>query len=153
VNKQEKHQTIFHRYREVNGHEPVGTHEVVRWAVDEGLLDPPLVDPMKLLADEMSRALRAEMTVDPDGRRYRRNHCVSTHGTQTCWAEMLTAPRKHMVAAFNQRRKGIVADCVQLSIDVEAYNALDAGEPVQIPFDFTDDVLEAAAMRELDAAE
>lgn len=69
---------------------------------------------------------------------------VSKGGVQyTFWAIMKDAPREHMQKAFIQRREQIVGDCVQLSTDVDAYNALHDGQkPIQMIFDFRDDIEE-----------
>ena len=59
------------------------------------------------------------------------------------WAIMGNAPREHMQKAFVQRREQIVSDCVQLATDVTVYNDMNKAEdPIQIPFNFEDDVEE-----------
>ena len=63
------------------------------------------------------------------------------------WADMRTATREHMEVAFQQRRRGIVGDCKQLKNDVDSYNDnFNSEAAIQIIFDFTDDLEEAAAM-------
>jgi len=110
------------------------------------MIEMPEVDPLDKLASDMSTALREEYATDKDGRRYRVNHAVrvTKGGVQyTFWAIMKDAPREHMQKAFIQRREQIVGDCVQLSTDVEAYNALhEAQRPIQMLFDFRDDIKE-----------
>jgi len=159
MNKQEQLQQAFHLYQEAHDGVPHGTDVVVAWAVKNGILELPEIDPAALLAESMARALRSEYGTDPKtGRRYRKNHNVriSRGGVQfSLWAEMETAPRDHMVAAFQQRRKQIVGDCVQLKADVDVYNSRNEDQhPIQVVLDFTDDVAEAEAADDIgDAAE
>jgi hypothetical protein len=145
----EELQALWRRYEDEHDHEPTSAREVVEWAVDEGLLELPEIDPLDILAGQMSRALREEYATDKDGRRYRRNHAVrvTKNGVQTTfWGIMGFAHRSHMERAFNQRREQVIGDCLQLQIDVEAYNAMNESEkPYQLVLDFTDDVAERRA--------
>jgi hypothetical protein len=145
MSKAEEYQRIWHAYDSEHGGIPAVPREVVEWAVGRGLLTPPTVDPRALLADELAKAMREEYGTDPEtGRRYRVNHAVrmTANGLQfALWADMRTAPREHMMRAFAQRRKQIVADCFQLKTDVDVYNGLRLSEvPIQMVLDFTDDV-------------
>src|SRR3546814_16145518 len=61
------------------------------------------------------------------------------------WADIddPEAPHTHFVKSFAQRRSQIVGDCLQLKTDVDVYNdKLLPAEPIQIPLDFTLDVME-----------
>jgi hypothetical protein len=157
MNKQERLQHAFHLYQEAHGGVPHGTDVVVAWAVKHGILELPDIDPSAVLAEAMAQALRTEYGTDPvTGRRYRKNHAVriTRRGVQfALWAEMETAPREHMLAAFQQRRKQIVGDCVQLKADVDVYNSRNHDqEPIQMILDFTKDVAEAEAADDIDEA-
>jgi len=142
----EQLQRIWHLFEEKHGHVPSLPREAVQWGVSLGMIRIPDVDPLAKLAEDMSSALRDEYATDADGRRYRVNHAVrvSKGGVQyTFWAIMKDAPREHMQKAFIQRREQIVGDCVQLATDVEAYNAMKSDQqPIQMVFDFRDDVEE-----------
>ena len=158
MNKQERLQHAFHLYQEAHGGVPHGTDVVVAWAVTHGILELPVIDPAAVLAADMAQALRNEHATDPaTGKRYRRNHAVriTRGGVQLAlWVGMETAPREHMLAAFQQRRKQIVGDCVQLKADVDVYNSRNPDqEPIQTIFDFRDDVAEAEAADDIEAAE
>jgi hypothetical protein len=157
MTKDEKLQQVFHEYLEAHNGVPHGTYEVVSWAVRHAKLDIPSVDPMSVLADQMGTALRNEYATDPNtGRRYRKNHAVriTKHGVQLAfWGEIETAPREHMERAFQQRRKQIVGDCVQLKADVDVYNGMHTDrKPIQLILDFTDDVAEIEAADDVDDA-
>ena len=48
--------------------------------------------------------------------------------------------------AFKQRRRQIVGDCRQLKTDVDSFNQnRDPDDPIQMSFDFTNDLLELEA--------
>jgi hypothetical protein len=147
MTKQERLQKAWHHFDDRLDHLPSSTRQACEWAVAEGLLQVPEVDPYDILADQMAAALRAEYKTDSRGRRYRVNHAVriSKAGVQyTFWAMMGFAPHDHMEKAFAQRREQIVGDCVQLKIDVDAYNEMNTekNEEVQLVLDFTEDVAE-----------
>ncbi len=150
--KVERLQQIWHKYDEERSHKPTSAREAVEWAVKEGLLDLPEVDPYDILAGQMSQALREEYSQDSQGRRYRLNHAVrvSKAGVQyTFWGVMGFASHEHMEKAFAQRREQIVGDNAQLKTDVDVYNDLVRGKhpSVQLLLDYTDDVAEREIMK------
>jgi hypothetical protein len=123
--KTEQFQAVWHRYEAEHEHAAVTMRDVVTWGVSLGLLSLPDIDPFDILAGEMARAIREEYGTDERGRRFRLNHAVriTRSGVQlTFWAVMGFAPRRHMEMAFTQRREQVVGDCLQLRIDVDAYN-------------------------------
>lgn len=142
----EQLQRVWHKYEIEHGAVPATAREAVAWGISQGMIEIPEVDPLDKLASDMADALREEYATDRAGRRYRVNHAVrvTKGGVQyTFWAIMKDAPRDHMQKAFIQRREQIVGDCVQLSIDVEAYNAIhEDRQPIQMLFDFRDDIEE-----------
>ena len=145
--KNERYQSAWHHYEATREHKPSSARQAVEWAVSEGLLELPKIDPYDILASQMANALREESQTDHKGRRFRVNHAVrvTKGGVQyTFWAIMDYAPHDHMEKAFGQRREQIIGDCVQLATDVEVYNDMHKGERpiVQLVLDFTDDVAE-----------
>lgn len=145
--KREKLQNVWHRYDNEQEHKPSGTREVAEWAVANGFLELPEIDPYDVLAGQMAQALRDEYGTDEKGRRYRLNHAVriTKSGVQhTFWAVMGFASHDHMERTFAQRREQIIGDCYQLKVDVDVYNTLnsDRKKPVQLILDFTEDVAE-----------
>lgn len=144
--KNERLQAAWRHYEATREHKPASAREAVEWAVAEGLLELPIIDPYDALAGQMANALREELQTYK-GRRYRVNHAVrvTKGGVQyTFWAIMGYAPHDHMERAFTQRREGIIGDCVHLATDVEVYNDMNKDErpAVQLVLDFTDDVAE-----------
>jgi hypothetical protein len=149
--KIERLQQIWHKYDAERDHKPTSAREAVEWAVAEGLVELPDVDPYDVLAGQMSQALREEYATDGEGRRYRVNHAVrvSKGGVQyTFWGMMGFASHEHMEKAFTQRREQIVGDNLQLKIDVDVYNDMVKGEhpPIQLVLNYTDDVAEREIM-------
>ncbi|WP_191057512.1 hypothetical protein [Geminicoccus harenae] len=147
--RNEQLQRAWREYERANGHLPASARDASMWAVQNGLIPLPEVDPYDVLADAMSRALREEYATDRKGRRYRVNHAVrvTRRGVQyTMWAVMQAAPREHMQKAFTQRREQVVGDLVQLATDVQVYNEMHKdAEPIQLILDFNCDVEERLA--------
>jgi hypothetical protein len=147
LTKNERLQQIWHNYDAKQDHKPTSAREAVEWAVKEGLVELPEIDPYDVLAGQMSNALRDEYQTDNKGRRYRVNHAVrvTKGGVQyTFWAAMGYAPHEHMERAFTQRREQIIGDNLQLKIDVDVYNDLSRGKnpEIQLVLDYTEDVAE-----------
>ena len=145
--KNDKLQAIWHRYEANHEHKPSSAREAAVWAVAEGLIPLPQIDPYDVLAGQMANALREEIQTDHVGRRYRVNHAVrvTKGGVQyTFWASMQYAPHDHITKAYGQRREQIVGDVAQLKTDVDAYNDMHRGSrpEIQLSLDFTEDVAE-----------
>lgn len=152
--KEERLQLVWHKYETERKHKPTSAREAVNWAVSEGLLELPEVDPYDVLAGQMSQALRDEYKTDPEGRRYRVNHAVrvTKSGVQyTFWGVMGFASHEHMEKAFAQRREQIIGDNLQLKTDVDVYNDLNKGKrpPIQMVLDYTEDVAERQELQKM----
>jgi hypothetical protein len=95
-------------------HLPASAREVVEWAVREGKLALPRIDPLDALAGQMASALREEYATDANGNRYRVNHAirVTSNGVQmTFWGIMGFAPRRHIGNGLHSAPR---ADCQRL---------------------------------------
>ncbi len=149
VTKNEQLQALWRLFEHENDYEPRSAREAVEWAVKSGKLELPDIDPLDVLAGQMSRALREEYKEDAKGRRHRVNHAVriTKDGVQhTFWGIMGFADHDHMQKAFTQRREQVVGDCLQLQIDVEVYNELNpTKEQFELVLEFADDVAERRA--------
>lgn len=154
ASRNERMQTIWHRYDSRLEHKPSSTKQAVAWAVDEGLLELPIVDPLDILAEQMAQALREEYRTDEHGRRYRVNHAVrvTKSGAQyTFWGVMGHAPYAHMEKAFAQRRELIIGDNLQLKTDIDVFNSKFRGKnpEIQLVLDYTEDVAEREELRKM----
>jgi hypothetical protein len=147
----EQMQDLARKYEAAGEEWPTTLKHISAWAIREGLWVPP---PMLLItkcAEDLGRALREEYITDPQGRRVRAKHAARmerNEGEQgALWDDIRTASHKHLQVAFQQRRQGIVGDCHRLKIDVDSYNEnREPVEPIQMSFDFTNDVLEMEAV-------
>jgi hypothetical protein len=147
----EQLQDLYRRY-EKDGHiQPFTMHDLAAWAYDNGLCQPQRSTIVSRLAEEFSRAMRADFHVDPQGRRVRTKHVAiyERGGKQfALWSDLRVATREHMERSFQQRRQGIVGDCRQLKTDVDSYNQnQNRGEALQLVLDFSDDIAEYEALK------
>ena len=137
-------QDIFRRYQEEVGSDPVDLKVVGAWATAQRIWAPRPVDVLSRFATDMAEALREEYRTDKSGRRYRAKLAVTVGSQGSLWGDIDTSPRSHVVKNFGQRRRQVVGDCVQLRLDRDHYSASHPNEePIQIDFNFTDDVEEA----------
>lgn len=146
----EQLQAIVTKFIESGQKLPVTTHAIAAFAVREGLWKPQPSTIIDQCAEHLARAMREEYIKDEQGRTVRAKHVarVVRDGIQTAlWDDIRTAPREHMAIAFQQRRQQIVGDCRQLKTDVDSYNENKIPQaPIQMVFDFTEDLLEIEAM-------
>lgn len=144
-------QDLVRRFRDSHDGVTFQAKDVAAWAICERLWEANPSAVLNRCAEEISRAMREEYIVDAKGRHVRVKHAVSFmhDGKQlTLWADMRTAPRKHMDLAFRQRRQQILGDCRQLKNDMDSYNkTLNPGDPIQLVFDFSLDLEEIELAR------
>jgi hypothetical protein len=143
-------QRIVNRYIDAGQKWPATAQQIAKWAVAHKLWVPQPSTVVAQCADHLARAMREEYITDPQGRAVRAKHAarVEENGEQTTlWADIRTAPRKHMELAFRQRRGQILGECKQLKSDVDSYNQnASLGRPIPMIFDFTDDLAEMEAL-------
>jgi hypothetical protein len=147
-------QGIFDAYVSEVGAEPVSLDIVAEWAIERRLYWPEPRSVVKLCREALAASLRQEKRIDGKGRSYRAKHSMRQNvgGIQlTLWADIDTAPRVFMEQSFAQRRKGIADDCFQIKQDVDHFNdERGGGNPLPLVLDFSDDVLELEAAREVE---
>lgn len=119
------------------------------WLIRNNYWEPQEGAVITQCADHLARAMREEYYTDAQGRRVRVNHAariLSGEKQLTFWDDIRGASRTHMQVSLQQRRDQIVGDCKQLKTDMDSYNDnVNAGEPIQMVFDFTRDLEEAEA--------
>ncbi len=149
----EQLQNIANQYMLSGNPWPASTRVIASWAIENGLWNPSRLSLIDQCADQLARAMREEYITDPQGRSVRAKHAARREingQQQTFWADIRTAPRDHMELAFQQRRHQILGDCRQLKVDADSYNQNEnAGEEIQMVFDFTLDLLEMEAAGQL----
>lgn len=139
-------QTIVSKYQKAGNEWPATARQIAAWAVRNKLWEPHIERVVSQCSEDLARAMREEYIKDAQGRTIRAKHAARLKKDgeqQVLWADIRTAPREHMEIAFQQRRGQIVGDCWQLKRDVDSYNQnQNCGEPIQIVFDFNDDLAE-----------
>lgn len=147
----EQLQRIVTRYMDAKQPWPATTREMAAWAIRNKLWEAHPSALISQCADQLARAMREEYIKDPQGRTVRAKHVarVLRGDEQTAlWADIRTASREHMQIAFQQRRQQIVGDCRQLKSDCDSYNDnKNPGEPIQLVFDFRNDLEESLGMQ------
>lgn len=132
---------------------PASAKEIAAWAIREKHWAPHPDSLVNQCATQLADAMREEYIVDPQGRSVRAKHAarITRDGQQSVlWADIRTAGRRHMEVAFQQRRQQIVGDCRQLKTDVDSYNDnATPAKPIQMVFDFTQDLAELEALDSL----
>jgi hypothetical protein len=144
--KHQKMQRLIHYYKDQTGKTEIDMKEVAKFAVAKGWPLPTPAKPLDLLAKEFSQAAREEMRYDKKtGKPYRANHALPImQGEQQLhlWIDIDEAPRKPMLKSLILRREQMVNDGLQLSLDTDHWNSIHQDEePINIPMDFTDDIL------------
>ncbi|HTZ48908.1 MAG TPA: hypothetical protein VMH20_15050 [Verrucomicrobiae bacterium] len=140
-------QKAWHKYDARYDHKPTTMRQAFEWAVADGLLELPEVDPYDLGAEQMANAVRAETRTDPQGRRYRVNHAVrvTKSGVQyTFWGTLGFAPVTHMHKSYGQRRNMVVDDLFQLKTDVDVFNGMveEKRQQYDLGLNFENDIAE-----------
>lgn len=142
----EQMQKIVSDYQKSGEEWPATAKHIAGWAIRKGFWKPQDSSIISQCADHIAKAMRDEYIIDPQGRKVRAKHVakITKDGEQMAlWADIRSAPRKHMEMAFKQRRHQIVGDCHQLKVDVDSYNENSTpSNPIQMIFDFTLDLEE-----------
>jgi hypothetical protein len=137
-------------YREAGQPWPATARSIAAWALREKHWAPHTDSLINQCASHLADAMREEYIVDPQGRSVRAKHAArfAKDGKQlVLWADIRTADRRHMEIAFQQRRQQIVGDCRQLKTDTDSYDDnTNPGKPIQLVFDFTQDLAELEAL-------
>ena len=91
----------------------------------------------------LSRALRNEYIVDPQGREVRKHHPVITEvktadgiKKQSAWYTIFDAQPEKMRASLQLRRRAALADVMQLKFDFDSYNENNRQGDSLAPMDF-----------------
>ena len=137
---------LINMYLDAGGEWPARTKDIANWLLKNNLWKITEESVITACAQNVSKAMREDHVIDSKGRSVRQKHPVkrkNSEGKQeTIWDDINTADHEHMQLAFQQRRRSIVADCTQLKTDVDSYNDQERNinTPIQIVFDFTDDL-------------
>jgi hypothetical protein len=147
-------QTLVKEYQLAGGRWPARKIDIAEWALANRKWDIPRESKLRVCAEDLASAMGQEYITDETGRRVRLKHVarMRVDGLQgSFWGDIRTMEPEHMRLSVAYRRKGIVAECRQLSNDVAFYNRQHPEiEPIQLVLDFARDVRESD--READQA-
>jgi hypothetical protein len=140
--KAQNYQKQIRYYKDITGETDVDLKKVAEWMIRHGHKAPVPKTPAELLARELADAAREETRYDKQtGRPYRANHAFPTP-QGNLWFDIDENPsRRKMHMSLMKRREQMVGDGLQLSLDADHWNSVNASEePIQIPLDFELDV-------------
>jgi hypothetical protein len=145
---------IWRRYCNEVSADPADLRELGNWAIKNDLWAPRPMDITASFARDMADVLREQTRTDKDGREYRAfipARTSASDGTPLFkWADIDLAPRAHVQKGVQNERRQIANDCFALAMKVDHYNATHPKEePIQIPFNFEEDIEEMKIARGL----
>jgi hypothetical protein len=150
----EQMQDIYHRYRREKKIPPdqvLELSEVYDFATQNNLWGPHRQDLVSQFTRDMALSLRQEMEVGAHGEPVRVNFAVRKKQGEkqlTLWGG-IDMSFEDLEVSCQQRRIGIAHVCRRLNNDVEHINAVkNPKRPIQIVWDFGDDILEMKAAKE-----
>lgn len=148
MSQAQDYQKLIRLYKQATGETEIDMHKVAAWGVKHLAVKlPKPISAIDLLAKKLSQAAREETRRDPNtNRSYRANHAVvfTKNGVQqSFWIDIDEASRGLMHRSLQTRRKQMLGDAYQLALDRDHWNSIHPDEePIQISFDFTDDIEE-----------
>jgi hypothetical protein len=148
---------IWEQFQEEVSPDPTDLRDMGAWARSKGLWAPRPIDVDTSFARDMADVLRKQVRTDKDGRKYRAFIPAKGKGGDGLplfkWADIDVAPRSHVEKGFQGERRQIASDCFALAMKVDHYNAIHPDEePLQVPFNFEEDIEEMKIAKGLDDA-
>lgn len=143
----EQLESLADQYRIESGATSINLNDVASWAYEKGLWKPYPQDVIKLLANQLSRALRSIHKRDPQGRTVRSHIAMPIRvENQTVfeWFKPENMSYEEMRAS-SQYRRGLVAnDVKQLDRDNQSWNDnYSDGTLLEMDFNFNLDLRES----------
>ncbi|MBL8859518.1 MAG: hypothetical protein JNL28_13500 [Planctomycetes bacterium] len=138
-------------YKRKHGDGPVDPNEVADHAMKHGV-SPRRPDAKTLLARDFAKIMKKATEKDAEGRTVRTWHAIrettEVEGTvfqHVWWNTRHEAMPKFMLTSLQQRRQGILRDCLRLKTDRDSYNDHNKYQAT-LPFpnfDFREDIAES----------
>jgi hypothetical protein len=139
-------QAYADEYFSESGKETATAKEIAAWAIETERWEAPANLILKRCQDDFAKALREQYFKDRHGRSIRAKHVARIkQGDRQLhlWGDIRRISRNFIQNSFQLRREQIVGDCRQLNRDKDYWNESHSDEePLQLCFDFTDDVEE-----------
>jgi hypothetical protein len=146
---------IWEQYQQEVSPDSTDLRDMGAWARKKGLWAPRPIDIDTSFARDMADVLRKQVRTDKDGRKYRAFIPAPSKGRDGLplfkWADIDVAPRAHVEKCIQGERRQIANDCFALAMKVDHYNAAHPDdEPLQVPFNFEEDIEEMKIAKGLD---
>lgn len=137
---------IIDQYVEETGETLYDLHEVAAWAHRKKKLEPRPRNIIIDLAKQLAAASRQDYVKDANGESVRQRHAVrkKINGEQmTFWFMMEDGTPEDMRLSAQNRRRGALADVLQIDRDIRYYNKnYNPGDPIQLDFNYNKDIEE-----------
>jgi hypothetical protein len=137
---------IVDQYVEATGDSEPDLYEVARWASNNGLLDIPPIDVIRVMARALARACRQDYIEDENGEPVRHRHAVKEkRGDKqlTLWPKMENMTPEKMRVSLQSRRNGTLQDALQIERDKRYFNSHhNPGDPIEMDFNLNPDIEE-----------
>jgi hypothetical protein len=135
---------IVEPFRRVHGHGDFSLSEMAAWAIQNKLWAPTMKSQIALLRGEISEAMQAARK-EYKGLKVRQYHCVQRKlddgAIQSVWSHIDVATPEFIEQSFARRRQAEANRCYQLYSDIVYWNEeKNPGRPVEVLFDFRDDI-------------
>lgn len=149
-------QIVIHKivepYQKAHGGEASTSIEMAAWALDNKLWAPTRKSQIALLRAEISEAMQAARR-EYKGLKVRQYHCIQRQledgAVQTVWSHIDVATDEFMEQSFARRRRAEANRLYQLHSDIIYWNEeKNPGRPVEMLFDFRDDIADREHARE-----
>lgn len=146
MSKAQEMQKLIRLYREETGQIEIDMHAVASFAVSKGWPLPKPKSAYELLAAQFRDAARQEVRKDrSSGLPYRAYHAVPSSASQGAffWIDIDDPGTSHrnMRKSAVMRREQMVDDGVQLTLDLDHWNAIrPEDERIDLPMDITPDI-------------
>jgi len=141
-----QNQRIIKEYRLAGGAWPATKYDIAEWALANRKWELSPEDKLRACAEAMATAMSQEYMTDETGRRVRLKHPAKMRmggRPGTFWGDIRDGDRSHMELSVATKRRGIVAECLQMHNDVQWFNRNNPHlEAIQLHLDFTQDVAE-----------
>ena len=137
---------IIDLYVAETGKKTYDLHDVASWAYRKDLLQPRPRNIINDLAKQLAMAARQDYVQDENDEPVRQRHAIRIKQKEkqlTFWFKMEDATPEKMRLSAQDRRRGTLADVLQIDRDIRYFNKkFNPGDAIQLDFDFNKDIEE-----------
>jgi hypothetical protein len=137
---------ITEQYVEASGSEDPNLKDLAKWAYENGKIEKPDIDIIKILAKAFARALQQDFFSNENGDPVRHWHAYKEKRGEkqlTFWFKMEDGTPEKMRLSAQWRRRGTLLDVMQLDRDIDYFNKhYNPGDAIAMDYNFNPDVTE-----------